>query len=685
MYHQDQDQSTRAREPSRRAFHFNVGFLTQKRVRRILQLAGYDLSLGKPGAQDDVIVWGHSDYAPRGEAAAKASGAHLVRVEDAFLRSLQPGRTGEPPLGLLVDRQGCYFDAAKPSDLEELLATHPFDDTALLNRARAVIARMKASHLAKFSATDPRLDPPDPGYVLVIDQTLGDASVRLGNATAESFQEMLYWAATDHPGARILVKSHPETEAGHRPGYISDEMLAGYGNRAERITGPHSLWSLFEGAVGVYTVSSQSGFEAILAGHRPVTFGQPFYAGWGLSDDRQPIARRKRALTRAQLVAGCLILYPRWYDPYRDCLCEVEDTLGALEAMAREWREDKSGYAAYGAWSWKRPHLKDYFGRHGPFAFANTPDAAVAQDRPVLVWAGAETPELREQALAQDVPLVRVEDGFLRSRGLGAHLVVPLSLALDDLGIYFDPTRESRLEHLISEAAQMPPEALLRIERLLARILSAGLTKYNTGAAETLPDTGDREIIVVPGQVEDDASIRKGTQRVSTNAGLLTWAREAFPDAFLIYKPHPDVEAGLRTGLVAEDVMAMADHISRGTDANALLEQVDRVVTMTSGMGFEALLRGVAVTTLGTPFYAGWGLCDDHGDIPARRQAKPSVLALAHAVLIAYPRYLDPVTGMPCPVEVAVDRLAANEGFRPSRAMRLLARLQDWRGRMFGR
>ena len=670
---------------TRRAFHFNAGFLTQRQVRRILTLAGYDLRLGKPGPEDDVVVWGHSDYAPRGEAAAEASGATLVRVEDAFLRSLRPGRAGEPPLGLLIDRQGCYFDASRPSDLEELLASHPLDDTALLNRARAVIDRLRSAQLSKYSATDPTLEPPAPGYVLVVDQTEGDASVRLGGAGRDSFLEMIYWAATDHPGARIVIKSHPETDAGHRPGYLSEEDLSGYGDRVTRVSGPISPWRLFEGAVGVYTVTSQMGFEAILAGHRPVCFGQPFYAGWGLTDDRLPPPRRGRQLTRAQLVAASLILYPAWYDPFRDRLGEVEDVLGALEAAAREWREDKAGYTAYGAWSWKRPHLRDYFGRHGAFSFAPSVSAAVAKGRPVLVWAGAETEELRQNCAARGLALSRVEDGFLRSRGLGAHLVVPLSLAHDDLGIYFDPTRESRLERLITEAADMPEAALMRAEALVRRILGAGLTKYNTGAAAVLPETGGRAVVLVPGQVEDDASIREGTRTIATNADLLSWAREAHPEAYLVYKPHPDVEAGLRKGAVPDAVLAKADHISRGADPNALMAQVDRIVTMTSGMGFEAILRGVPVTTLGTPFYAGWGLSDDQGDVPARRRARPTVAGLAHAVLIAYPRYLDPVTGRPCPPEIAVERLEAGEGFTPNRVMRAIARLQEWRGRLIAR
>jgi capsular polysaccharide export protein len=37
---------------------------------------------------DGVAVWGRSPYAGRGEAVAEATGAPLVRIEDAFLRSV---------------------------------------------------------------------------------------------------------------------------------------------------------------------------------------------------------------------------------------------------------------------------------------------------------------------------------------------------------------------------------------------------------------------------------------------------------------------------------------------------------------------------------------------------------------------------------------------------------------------
>jgi len=659
----------------RRGYHFNAGFLTNRRVRRILSLSGYDLKLGKPGVEDDVLVWGHSRYAPRGEAAARATGAALVRVEDAFLRSLHPGRSGDPPLGLVIDRQGIYFDATSPSDLEDMLARHPLDNTTLLDRARDVISRMAEAHLGKYSATDPDLDAPDPGYVLLIDQTRGDASIRLGMASDASFVQMLAAARADHPGARIIIKTHPETHAGHRNGHFAPDDLPEHVTLEDRAISP---WRLYEGARAVYCVTSQAGFEAILAGHRPVCFGVPFYAGWGLTEDRAPVpARRGRALTRAQLVAAALILHPVWYDPYRDQICEVETVLATLEAQARAWREDRPGYVALGMRSWKRGHLRDGFGDGaGGIRFVDDTDTALADGRPVMVWAGKESTALSRACAEAGRPLLRIEDGFLRSRGLGAELVPPLSLVRDDRGIYYDPTRDSLLETLIAQAAALPPARLRRAERLVERLTQTGVTKYNL-KGDVLPDLPrDRPVVLVPGQVEDDASIRLGACDVRRNDELVQTARRLYPSAFLIYKPHPDVAAGLRPGALRNS--CAADLVIEQADTAALLARVDRVVTITSALGFEALLRGVAVTTLGAPFYAGWGLTTDLGQPPARRTARPSVTALAHAALISYPRYFDPVTGLPCPPEVALDRLATGKGLQQPPRLRALAKLQGW-------
>ncbi|WP_136443121.1 capsular polysaccharide biosynthesis protein [Pacificoceanicola onchidii] len=654
-------------EIPRRLFVFTAGFLRQKRLRRILSLSGFRVSFGRPGPDDLIGVWGQSPYAHRGEAVAARSGAALVRIEDSFLRSLHPGRDGEPPLGLLIDQTGVHFDGRSPSDLESLLATAPLDDTALLNRARGAMARMQAAHLSKYSATRLDLDLPEPGYVLVIDQTEGDASVTASGADRNRFLEMLFVAREENPGARILIKTHPETTAGHRPGHFRD--TDGSGDVA-LYDGAASPWQILEGATKVYTVSSQMGFEAILAGHKPRVFGLPFYAGWGLTEDETVIARRQRNLTRAQLFAGAMILYPRWYDPFRDRVCEIEEVLGTLEAQAQAWRDDQAGWVASGMRLWKRDHLQKFFGKHRKIRFENDVDKAqtIAQEdgRRRMAWAGKATEETT----------VRVEDGFLRSRGLGAELIPPLSLVLDPQGIYYDPARASRLEDLIrARAVDIRPDQIERARRLLSSINAAGLSKYNlSGDLPTLPG-GKR--ILVPGQVEDDASILKGSPETQSNAALLARCRAENPDAVILWKPHPDVEAGLRAGAV-EDPERWADLTLSNAPIAPLLEQVDAIWTMTSLSGFEALLRGVSVTVLGAPFYAGWGLTQDLGPVPARRLAgpRPDLLALVHATLIDYPRYRDPITGLPCPPEVIVERLAEGAVPTPGPFNRTLSKLQ---------
>ncbi|MEM9579780.1 MAG: capsular polysaccharide biosynthesis protein [Pseudomonadota bacterium] len=663
-------EETDAGAPSRRRLCvYNGGFLTQKRVRRILHLAGYDLSVGLPRPGDAIGIWGHSPTSHRGQKVADRKDAPIIRIEDAFLRSVLPGRSGAPPLGLTVDSRGMHYDPAQPSDLEVLLATHPLDDTALLNRARAALERIKEAHLTKYTGFDPTAPCPKPGYVLVLDQTRDDASVTKSGADRARFLEMLVFAQEEHPGKRILIKTHPDTLAGHRPGYFepgdSNHNVVFFSHQV-------SPWELLTGAAAVYTVSSQLGFEAIFAGHKPRVFGQPFYAGWGLTEDEYPLSRRQRRLSRTQLFAAAMILYPHLYDPYRDTLCTLESVIDTLDAQSRAWREDRKGWIASGMRLWKRGPLQSIFGQTVRMSFSDDPEQvaqALETGKRHMIWSS-------NAAAPRSQRSVNVEDGFLRSRGLGAELVPPLSLVLDDMGIYYDPTRPSRLEELIRLRAVMRPDQIDRARELVSVICHAGLSKYNVGEAAA-PDLPEGHRILVPGQVEDDASILKGTRDIRSNLGLLSAARTAHPGAVLIYKPHPDVEAGLRPGKIeAGDLKALETSVLTQMDAARAIDLADEVWTLTSLLGFEALLRGKAVTCLGAPFYAGWSLTTDLGPVPARRSTKISLEGLAHAVLIDYPRYFDPVSKQPCPPEVIAERLATGSLPPASPRLSILAKLQ---------
>jgi capsular polysaccharide export protein len=196
-----------------------------------------------------------------------------------------------------------------------------------------------------------------------------------------------------------------------------------------------------------------------------------------------------------------------------------------------------------------------------------------------------------------------------------------------------------------------------RARAVRERIVKSRLSKYNEGGVQELNLPSGMERVLVPGQVEDDAAIELGTRKITTNLDLLKAARLRHPHAYLIYKPHPDVEAGYRKGRIAPAAMRQyADVIVTNISMPSLLETIDRVETLTSLTGFEALLRGKSVTTHGQPFYSGWGLTEDL-DPPLRRTRKLSLDELLAVTLILYPRYVDPVTGRHCEVETILVRL----------------------------
>jgi capsular polysaccharide export protein len=258
-----------------------------------------------------------------------------------------------------------------------------------------------------------------------------------------------------------------------------------------------------------------------------------------------------------------------------------------------------------------------------------------------------------------------VEDGFLRSQGLGADCVPPLSITVDRLGAHFDPSHPSELE-LLLQKGEFDEATLARARRVRELIVEAGLGKYERGGEQLDRPQDDRRLILVPGQVEDDRAVLTGGCGLTSNLDLLARVRRQAPEARILYKPHPDVLSGHRRGSVPEELcLRHADEVVSGTAISSLIDLVDEIHVNTSLAGFEALLRGKFVTTYGVPFYAGWGLTRDLGPIPSRRTAPRTLDQLVAAALLLYPRYLDPVTGLPCPAEVIVNRLSSNLGDRP--------------------
>lgn len=270
----------------------------------------------------------------------------------------------------------------------------------------------------------------------------------------------------------------------------------------------------------------------------------------------------------------------------------------------------------------------------------------------VAVWGRHKVSD----AEAREFRVVRIEDGFLRSVGLGADLIRPLSWVLDWRGIYFDATQPSDLEVLLSET-DFSPDMLQRAAGLRERIVAAGLTKYNVGTKSWQRPSAARRVILVPGQVESDASIAYGAPGIKTNLGLLKAVRAANPDAYVLYKPHPDVVAGMRAKGKGEDAAARwCDEVVIDVPMGDLLREVDEVHCLTSLTGFEALLRGKKVACHGQPFYSGWGLSEDKAPV-VRRTRRLSLDELVAGAMILYPLYMSRTRDALISPEEALDEL----------------------------
>jgi capsular polysaccharide export protein len=134
--------------------------------------------------------------------------------------------------------------------------------------------------------------------------------------------------------------------------------------------------------------------------------------------------------------------------------------------------------------------------------------------------------------------------------------------------------------------------------------------------------------------------------------------RRENPEAYIVYKPHPDVFAGVRrAGQGESSVGNYCNSVVTSAPMHTLISAADEIHVNTSLAGFEALLRGKKVVTYGQPFYAGWGLTEDR-DPPRRRKRKLEVDELVAGSLIRYPLYRSASTGQPCAVEQVVEELS---------------------------
>jgi capsular polysaccharide export protein len=616
-----------------------------------------------PFAIDGFVGWGGRASGLRARRFGRRFGRNVILLEDGFLKSYAPGR-GDPAHSYVVDRTGIYFDATRPSDLGAMIDRGIGADEA--DRARTAMSFIRQNRLSKYN-NSPILPlsasglPSDRPFVLVIDQVAGDASISGALADESRFGAMLDHARIHYPDALIAARTHPA--AGDRSPVLNAARRLGI---EVVVPGRMNPWPLIQAAEAVYTVSSQLGFEALMAGTKVHAFGVTYYSHRGLTSDHCEAPAPRIPATLEQVFHAAYIGYSRYLDLHERKPVEIERALDQMLTVRDQRNQVTTRIYTGGLSPWKKRALDPFIvGPAGRAVHCGTLRQAVDLARQnggqVALW-GTSKP------MPSGVAAVRFEDGFIRSRGLGANLALPSSLAMDWDHVYYDARGESRLEHIIAHH-DFSPALLERARKLVESIVDKGVSKYNVGDDVAFPAVAPgRMKILVPGQVEKDASIRYGSPDIKTNRGLVAAVRALYPDAYLAYKEHPDVTSGMRSGGAVPDA---ADIIVRDGDIKHWIAWCDRLETMTSLAGFEALIRNKPVGVHGIPFYAGWGLTDDRMAVP-RRTRRISVEMLAAAALILYPFYVHPLSGMPCRVEELVDEIALRRQVRAPLWRRLL-------------
>ncbi|NKJ45323.1 capsular biosynthesis protein [Burkholderia sp. SG-MS1] len=527
--------------------------------------------------------------------------------------------------------------------------------SAEIERSMQRFAQGRASTLRQSSALCPAalLEPRRATRVMLIDERVRSQGIGASATrhTPQAFMRMLQAARAAQPQAEFWIARSDDAGSGRwLSASINHDALA----NARRLDKHESLCAALLHVDHVYTLRASEGMHALLAGVPVHVFGTPYYAGWGLTHDNQPFPNRTARPSLATLFDVVFLRFARYLNPVTHTRGTLDDLLDSIDLQyaVRQRFADLQAVTGIRFQWWKRPFATPYISAGGcvPLRWTQHPQSVQADECAVL-W-GARSSD----GLASRVRRVRIEDGFFHSTGLGSDMIAPRSQVIDRRGLYFDASQPSDLSVLLNETEFSPAE-LARAAALRERVVTLGVTKYNLGRRRpTWTAPAGKQVVLVPGQVADDASIRLGTRAIGTADALLREVRRLRPDAFVVYKPHPDVLSGNRNGLV--DAQQLADVVDTEADLLSLVDASDEVHTLSSLAGFDALLRGKNVFTYGLPFYAGWGLTNDAlAPVPWRHRTLTLDMLCAGA-LLRYPLYWDWKTRLFTTPEAVVEQLA---------------------------
>ena len=264
-----------------------------------------------------------------------------------------------------------------------------------------------------------------------------------------------------------------------------------------------------------------------------------------------------------------------------------------------------------------------------------------------------------KKVVKHHLPLVILEDGFIRSIEIGdiKHKSPGLSCIMDHAGIYYDDTLGSAIHQLLDSSWKITKQEEEVGRKAISFILSKELSKYNfmkpISKNFNLEDRY-RSVCLVLDQRKGDQSVAGARANALSFARMLKDTIRENPQDLILIKIHPDAlladHQGYFTHLCSKPKTSNVQILSENINAISLLKAVDKVYTVSSQMGFEALMCRKKVYCYGWPFYSDRGLTVDRGKKRKKISKKRTLEEVFYASYIKYTRYFNPDTYRSCDI-----------------------------------
>ncbi len=597
-------------------------------------------------------VWGidKNEVNKLAEKEAKERDVPILRLEDGIFRSYG---LEDHSYSLYKSMKGIYYNSLEESNLEELLNSDWQISKEENDYYELCLEMIIKYNISKYNDgidfTKDKLVQNGKKNILLIDQTFGDKSIEFGMASAADFSSMFKNAMNDFSNSNIYVKIHPEVYMGKKQGYLLREIEKLSDIDKEKIilikeneNAPSVISYMDE----IHVVTSQVGFDALLRGKTVICYGVPFYANWGATIDFKKTDRRIKNRSVGEIFTALAIKLTEYVNPFTEKKGELLDVLEYISLQKRHKKFNELVF--YNTKLWKKTVLNKFLGVNKSKYIYSEESLSLArkENKEVATWGYAEEKNKFGSFLC-------IEDGFIRSSGLGSDIEAPLSLVVDKSGIYFNPKKESDLEKILNNEKFTKYELLIG-QKIIKELIDSKVTKYNVGTELSIHNIRKihegKKIILVVGQVEGDASILLGSVKIKNDYELLEKVSELRSGEVIVYKPHPDILSGNRSCSQSpeENMRILKENFPNNIyymekDGNIIecFNVSDEVHVITSTAGLEAILREKKVFTYGLPFYGGYGLTNDHEKFHRERR-KVTKEELIFACYGVYPRYKFP-------------------------------------------